>query len=95
MFDGRSDDPETRKYFRERIADKFLGSRRSLYSEAPQLQAPQGSPPPALPPVSDDTDDDEEDPFMLYDTDAESSPQSDQPSEGGSQANEQQQSMKL
>jgi hypothetical protein len=45
VFDGRSENPETAKYFRERIADSFLGSSAALYgapaapAAAPQLRA--------------------------------------------------------
>lgn len=39
VFDGHSEDAESRKYYRERIADSFLGAAQSLYGgAAPQLQ---------------------------------------------------------
>lgn len=31
IFDGQSSNPETQKYFRERVTDRFLGSRNDLY----------------------------------------------------------------
>lgn len=37
VFDGYSEDAETRAYFRQRIADNFLGASAALYG-APQLQ---------------------------------------------------------
>jgi hypothetical protein len=49
VFDGRSEDPEARAYFRERIADSFMGSSRALYGApppAPLLE--KGEPPPPL-----------------------------------------------
>jgi hypothetical protein len=50
-FTGRTDDPEGRKLFREKIADKFLGSSNSLYGDAPRALPP--------PPVGDRHYDDE------------------------------------
>lgn len=49
VFDGRSEDPEARAYFRERIADSFMGSAKALYGgpPAPQLES-KGEPPPPL-----------------------------------------------
>lgn len=40
VFDGRSDDAETRAYFRARIADSFMGASAQLYGPpaAPQLR---------------------------------------------------------
>jgi hypothetical protein len=37
-FDGWSEEAETRAYFRQRIADNFLGASASLYGQPPQLQ---------------------------------------------------------
>lgn len=48
VFDGRSEDPEARAYFRERIADSFMGSSRALYglpAPAPLLEKPEPPPP--------------------------------------------------
>jgi hypothetical protein len=55
VFDGRSEDPEARAYFRERIADSFMGASRSLYGggpPAPLLEKPE--PPPPLSAYGDD-----------------------------------------
>lgn len=49
VFDGRSENPEAAAYFRERIADTFLGASQKLYGGAPapaQLNA--GHPPPPI-----------------------------------------------
>jgi len=59
VFDGRSEDPEARAYFRERIADSFMGSTKSLYGSpppAPLLE--QGAPPPPLTAYGDSAEDD-------------------------------------
>src|SRR5262249_26559181 len=37
VFDGRSEDPEARRYFRERIADSFLAGHSALFGGAPRL----------------------------------------------------------
>lgn len=47
VFDGRSENPETAKYFRERIADSFLGASRDLYGAT----APTRLPAPPAPPI--------------------------------------------
>jgi hypothetical protein len=60
VFDGRSEDPEARAYFRERIADSFMGARRDLYGgapPAPQLES-KGEPPPPLSAYGEGADDD-------------------------------------
>lgn len=41
VFDGRSANPETAKYFRERIADSFLGASRQLYGAPSPAPAPR------------------------------------------------------
>jgi hypothetical protein len=61
VFDGRSEDPEARAYFRERIADSFMGATKSLYggaAPAPQLVESKGEPPPPLSAYGDAEDDD-------------------------------------
>ncbi len=59
VFDGRSEDPEARAYFRERIADSFMGARTSLYGAppVPQLES-KGEPPPPLSAYGEPEDDD-------------------------------------
>lgn len=44
VFDGRSENPETARYFRERIADSFLGGTQALYGGAAVPQLRQAEP---------------------------------------------------
>lgn len=66
MFTGASEDPQARQYFRERIADSFLGASNKLYPPAaqPQLAAPvqalgHSHRPPAVGAVPTDFDEDD------------------------------------
>lgn len=60
MFDGQSEDPEIRRIFANRIADRFLGASSALYGGAPtQL------PPPPARPVIELPESDEEPRFEL------------------------------